>query len=134
MMKIGCLRDVAVNLAMKENFKEFLIRPYPVSAKLVKQMHRKLKKLESHQIIERGPAKCFSPSFARPKPDGKNLRLLLDLRVLNSMIAPKYFSLLIKPELHVKLACQKSVHYLSALDVSQPYYSVPLVDNYWVYH
>ena len=114
--EIGCLKDVTVNLEMKENFKEFLIRPYPISANLVEKVHRELKKLENHQIIERGPAKCFSPSFARPKPDGKNLRLLLDLRVLNSMMAPKYFSLLTKPELHVKLACQKSVHYLSALD------------------
>ena len=127
--EIGCLKDVAVNLEMKENFKEFLIRPYPVSAKLVEQTHRELKKLESHQIIERGPAKCFSPSFVRPKPDGKNVRLLLDLRVLNSMMAPKYFPLLTKPELHVKLACQKSIRYLSALDISQAYYAVQLAEE-----
>ena len=100
--EIGFLKNVAVQLEMKDNFKEFLIRPYPVSANISEKMHRELKKLENYNIIERGPAKCFSPSFARPKPEGKNVRLLLDLRVLNSMMAPKCFPLLTKPELHVK--------------------------------
>ena len=127
--EVGYLKDTEVILEKKDNFREFLIRHYPISANLVEKMKRELQKLESHKIIERGPAKCYSPCFVRPKPDGKNVRLLLDLRVLNTMISQKVYPLLCKPELHVKLACQKSVRYLSGLDVSQAYFSVPLAEE-----
>ena len=111
---------------MKDTFEPFLLRPYAVAPHLLEGMSYELNKLYQHGIIEKGPATCFSPVFVRAKPDGKSVRLILDARQLNDMVTPKCHPLLTRPELHVKLACLKNVKFITALDVSQAFYSVSL--------
>ena len=105
--EVGCLKGVEYHLEVKDDYKPFLHRAYPVSPGMLTKVAQELTKLESHGIIEKGKASSFSPVFARPKSDGKSIRLVLDARELNKNLLVKKQPMLTRPELHVKIASKK---------------------------
>ena len=100
-------------------------RYYPVTSAILTEMHRQLKELLAHDIVEKSNSGWSSPVVMIRKHDG-SYHLCVDYRQVKKLAKQDAYSL---PRMVCILLKLRSAKYLSTLDFRSAYHAIPLKAN-----
>ena len=92
--KIGKAKMNEVSLIIDDNFTPVVQKPRRIPFNLLDRAENKIHDLLDQDIIERvpenQPRSWVSPSVIAPKPDSKDIRFCIDMRIANEAIQRLY--------------------------------------------
>ncbi len=118
---LGNIKNVKHSIDLIENHPQIRAKPYPIPYGLLEKAKSFVDDLKRQNIVRDSTSSTTSPAFFKIKPNGIELRLLVDYRKLNQNMVIESFP---APSLQDCLAGLSGTTIFSQIDLKSGYYQV----------